>query len=353
MEHMDNNKTTGTAVKIGILILLIALFFVMSLSLGSVHIPFSEVLNVLTGKECSVCGGKEIILFSRFPRCLTALLAGAALGVSGLLMQTLFRNPLADPFVLGISSGATLGVALIIGISGLTGFSVLSGAGYIGGLSQVTAACIGSAAVFVLVMLIASSVKNNMTLLIIGMLLGYFTGSMVSIVLHFSNETQIKGFIMWTFADFSGVSWKNLTILIPLTLVFVCVAFLISKPLNVFLLGERYAKSMGVSVNRLRLVIISVASVLAAVITAFCGPIAFIGIAVPHLARTVFRSSDHRLLIPGVLLTGAVIAMAADLIARLPGLDIVLPLNAVTSLIGAPLVIYFILKKMKTRENML
>lgn len=327
------------------MIVALAGVFLLSLVAGSVSIPPAQVLTILSGGTPERLTWTTIVLDFRLPKALTALLAGAALAVSGLQMQTLFRNPLADPFVLGISSGASLGVALVVLSVGMaSSAALLSVSGLLGNVSLVLAACLGSALVLLLVLLVARYVRSSITLLILGLMLGYLTGAIVSLLLHFSMAEQIHAYITWTFGSFGGVTWSEMWVLAPVIGIGLALAFTLSKSLNALLLGEAYAHSMGLTVGRARFWIITSASLLAGAITAFCGPIAFLGIAVPHFCRGLLRTSDHRLLLPAVMLMGAICALLADLVAQLPGSDTVLPLNAVMALIGAPVVIWFILR---------
>lgn len=336
-----------------LLVLLVLLIgaFVLSIAVGSVTIPLKDVLTILFGGTPARATWTTIVLDFRLPKALTAMLAGAALGVSGLQMQTLFRNPLADPFVLGISSGASLGVALVILTIGTTGSILLAGIGLLGDFGLTFAAIIGSAFALALVMLVASRVQSVMTLLILGLMFGYAVGALVSLLMYFSITQRVQEYINWTFGSFGGVTWNQMPIFIPALLIGLVSAFTLSKPLNALLLGEAYARSMGMNVQRVRLAIIVSTALLAGTVTAFCGPIGFLGIAVPHLCRSVFGTSDHRTLIPATVLLGGTLALVADLIAQVPGSQIVLPLNAVTALIGAPVVIWVILRRRNLRNT--
>ena len=325
------------------LFFLLLIAFGLSLSLGSVHIPLAGLFGVLTGEEVSSPAWAIIVHTIRLPKAITAVLAGAALSVSGLQMQTLFRNPLADPFVLGISAGASLGVAIVVLTVGSVGSVLIAGMGFLGDLSLAVAAIMGAAAVLGCVLLVSRSVQSVMTLLILGLMFGYATGAFVSILIYFSVPEQIQSYILWTFGSFGSVTWRQMPVLICAIFLGLLLAFLCIKPLNALLLGENYARSMGLNVKRIRLWILISASVLAGATTAFCGPIAFLGLAVPHLCRSLLHTSDHRVLMPAVTCLGATLALLSDLIAHLPGSQFVLPLNAVTSLIGAPIVIWFIL----------
>ncbi len=334
--------------------LLIALFL-SSVALGSVRIPLRDVLAILLGGEPATASWSTIVIKFRLPKAITAMLAGAALSVAGLQMQTLFRNPLAGPFVLGISSGASLGVALVVlGTARLGGTMIgaglLAGLGALGDLGVAAAASLGSALVLGLVLLVARRVASTMTLLILGLLFGYAASALVSVLLYFSIAERIQAYIAWTFGTFGTTTWSQLRVLAPAVMGALALGHLAAKPLNALLLGETYARSMGLTVGRARLQIVASASILAGVVTAFCGPIGFVGIAVPHLCRSLFNTSDHRVLLPAVTLLGASLALAADLIAHLPGSQITLPLNAVTALVGAPVVAWVILRQGNLRR---
>lgn len=334
----------------GLTVLLIAAFL-LSVSLGSVQIPLGDVAAVLLGGSASKESWTNIILIFRLPKAITATLAGAALAVAGLQMQTLFRNPLAGPFVLGISSGASLGVALVVlGTSGTAAVGLLAGLSMMGDFGIAAASTAGASLVLILVLLAARHVGNNMTLLILGLMFGYATSAVVSVLLHFSIAERIQAYLQWTFGSFDGVTWRQMWVVAPALLVSLATGVSAVKPLNALLLGETYAASMGVPVGRVRLLIIASASVLTGVVTAFCGPIAFLGVAVPHLCRSLFNTSDHRVLLPAVMLLGGTLALVADLIAHLPGSQITLPLNAVTALIGAPVVTWVILRQRNLRQ---
>lgn len=329
------------------LIILVSLIlaFLLDLALGSVDIPVNEVVKILLGQEPEKVTWTHIILKFRLPKALTATLAGAALGVSGLQMQTLFKNPLAGPFVLGISSGASLGVALVVLTASVTTPTLLADLGIISDFGLVIAASLGAASVLGIMLVVSRRVQDTMTLLILGLLFGYATSAIVSILLQFSSKERIQSYIMWTFGSFAGVTWKQLVVLIPVILLSLLGAVLQSKSLNALLLGESYARSLGLTVQKTRFSIITSASILAGAITAFCGPIAFLGVAIPHLCRSLFNTSDHRILIPSVTMMGAILALFADLFSQLWVSQMVLPLNAVTALIGTPVVTWVILRR--------
>jgi len=345
----DGLRVAALGVSLGGLALVLVGAFLLNLALGSVRIPLGDVVSVLTGGEASKASWTYIILSFRLPKALTALLAGAALAVSGLQMQTLFRNPLADPYILGVSAGASLGVALVVLASGAA-TSFLSSVSLVGDLSLIGAAIIGAGGVSALVMVVARRLRQAMTLLILGLMMSYATTAVVSILIYFSVPEQIQTYITWTFGSFSGVTKHQLVLLAPLIGAGLLLAGLLIKPLNALLMGETYARSMGVNVGRVRFWMIAGTAVLAGVVTAFCGPIGFLGVAVPHLCRALFHSSDHRVLVPATLLMGAIIALVADLVAGLPGSNTVLPLNAVTALLGAPVVVWIILSRSRARS---
>jgi iron complex transport system permease protein len=325
--------------------LLLAACFIASLVAGSISIPIGEIVTILSGGESTRPAWDQIILNLRLPRAITASMTGAALAMSGLQMQTLFRNPLAGPFVLGISSGASLGVALVVLASGAGASTLIAGLNTFGNFGLAAAASVGSGTVLGLVLSVSRRVENNMTLLILGLMFGYVSGAMVSVLIYFSASNAVQAYLIWTFGSFAGVTWSQLIVFAPLTLVGLLIGGLSTKALNALLLGETYATSLGLTVSRARFWILSSASLLAGVTTAFCGPIAFLGIAVPHLTRTLLNTSDHRILIPAVCIMGAIIALVSDLIARVPGSQITLPLNAVTAIIGAPVVVWIVLRR--------
>ena len=329
-----------------ILISSLIFVFLLDLAFGSVHIPIQQVISILLRGESEKATWTTIVFKFRLPKALTATLAGAALSVSGLQMQTLFKNPLAGPFVLGISSGASLGVALVVLATNTTGMGALFiNLGIIGDLSLVIAACLGAALVLGMVLLISYRVPDSMTLLILGLLFGYATSAIVSILLHFSDSNQIQSYLQWTFGSFGGVTWRQMVILAPVILLGLVIALLLSKPLNVMLLGESQAQTLGLAVQQTRFWIITSASILAGAITAFCGPIGFLGVVVPHLCRNLFKTVNHKILIPVVAVMGAILALIADLVSQLPGSETVLPLNSVTALIGTPVVMWVILHR--------
>ncbi|MCX6048327.1 MAG: iron ABC transporter permease [Chloroflexi bacterium] len=321
--------------------------FMLSLAFGSVQIPLGNVVRILVGGTADRATWADIIFKFRLPKALAAALGGAALAVSGLQMQTLFRNPLADPFILGVSSGASLGVALVILSVGATGSLLLAGLGVLGDFGLAAAAGLGAALVLSAVLLIARRVQSTVTLLILGLMFGYLTSALVSLLVYFSLPERIQSFSLWSAGSFGGVTWSQMRVFLPAILLGLLVANVIAKSLNALLLGETYAHSLGVNVRRARIWIILSASLLAGTVTAFCGPIGFLGVAVPHLCRSLFNTADHRILVPTSMLLGAILALLADLIAQMPGSQYVLPLNVITSLLGVPVVVWVILRQRK------
>ncbi len=328
------------SISVGVLILL-------NLLLGSVSIPLTGVLDVIMDPNSSSSPQiwHNIIWKSRWPQCLTALVAGAGLAVSGQMMQTLFRNPLAGPSVLGISSGASLGVALVVLLSGSILGHALSSFGVAGEVAVTLAAVVGALAVMAVIVWVSARVRGNVTLLIIGVMVGYVANAVIGVLKYFSVEEDIRSYVIWGLGSFARVSGGNLTVLILSMVVLLLLSMLTVKTLNLLLLGEIYARNLGLNVKQARVVVIGLSGCLVAVVTAYCGPIMFIGLAVPHLCRGLFRTGDHRVLMPANILCGAILALACNLIARLPGIEGALPVNSVTSLVGAPVVIYVLFSK--------
>ncbi|MBN2731006.1 MAG: iron ABC transporter permease [Balneolaceae bacterium] len=320
--------------------------FLINIALGSVDIPVNEIVSIIFSGEASRDSWVKIVELIRIPRAFTAVIAGSALSVGGLQMQTLFRNPLAGPSVLGISAGASLGVAVVMLAAGsVTSVFAIQNLGSLGNWLIIGAASLGSGAVMFLILLIAARIRDHVTLLIIGLMIGNITIALVSIWQYFSAPEQIRDYLIWTFGSLGGVASTQLWILAGVTLAGSLLAFGLSKSLNGLLLGERYAQSMGISVSRARFWIIVSTSLLAGAVTAFCGPIGFVGIAVPHLTRSLLNTNNHRILIPATLLVGAVLMLACDIIAQVPGSSTTLPISAVTSLVGSPVVIWIIMKR--------
>ena len=321
----------------------VLILVILNISLGSVDIPLLQVTKALFGAETDKVSWYNIIWEFRIPKAFTAVLAGATLTTSGLQMQTLFRNPLAGPYVLGISSGASLGVAIIVLASYSFGGIVI--ASYLGSWGVVLAASIGSGMVLLAVLALSLRVNDSMTLLIIGLMFGSLAGAIVSVLQFFSDAQQLQLYLIWTFGSLSGLDWNELYILTVISLAGLLISFYQAKSLNTLLLGESYAQSMGINVKRARILIVISTSLMAGSITAFCGPIAFIGLAVPHLTRLIFNTANHKVLIPAVALSGMIIMLTCDIISQLPGSQYILPINAITSLVGAPVVIWVILSK--------
>ncbi len=325
---------------------LIILFFV-NISLGSITIPFKEVYTSLTGGQASKSTWEYIIINYRLPKAITAVLVGMGLSISGLLMQTLFRNPLAGPYVLGLSSGASLGVAFVILGAGVLP-SFLSGI-ILSPYGIVLASTLGSTSVLLLVLLVSQRLRDTMAILIVGLMFGSFTSSVVGVLTYFSSAEQLQKFTFWSLGNLGNLSWTSILILTICVLFGLFLSLLSIKPLNALLLGENYAKSMGLNFNKARLVIIIATGILAGSITAYAGPIAFVGLAVPHIAKLVFQTSNHTVLFWSTLLFGAGIMLICDVVSQMPGMEITLPINAITSILGAPVVIWLLVRKRNFR----
>jgi iron complex transport system permease protein len=337
-------------IKIVVLLSLLVIAFLLDVALGSVHIPVKEVIRVLFTSDASSESWIYIIEKIRLPKALTAIVVGCGLSVSGLQMQTLFRNPLAGPSVLGITAGASLGVALVMfSVGSLTSLYTIRELGLSGSWLVIIASSLGAAMIMLVIVSISSSLKDNVIVLIVGVMIGNITLSVISIWQYFSSPELIKDYLMWTFGSLGGVTGNQLLILAAVISAGLLISFFSSKMLDALLLGDNYARSMGLTVKRARLIIVLSTSILAGGITAFCGPIGFIGIAVPHLARALFNTSSHRILIPACCLVGTVLMLACDIIAQLPGSQTVLPINVITALIGSPVVIWIIAAPRKLR----
>lgn len=332
---------------LSIIFLTIVLFFFLNLLLGTISIPAHSIWNILSGLENEPDIWKNIIWKTRFPQTLTALVAGAGLAISGLQMQTVFRNPLAGPSELGISSGASLGVALMILLSGSIGGVALSKIGVFGEIAISMAAVIGALTVMAVIIVISQRVRGNVILLIIGVMIGYIVTAIIGVLKFFSNDEDVRAYVVWGLGSFSKVSGNQVYTFVTIMLVLIPLSFLLIKTLNLMLLGESYARNLGLNVKRARLYTILSSCLLTAITTAYCGPIVFLGLAVPHLCRTIFQTSDHRILMPAVMLTGSSLALLCNLIARMPGFEGALPINSVTALIGAPIVISVLFRKRK------
>lgn len=321
----------------------ILLLFGLNLTTGSVQIPFADVLDILCGRFTGKESWEYIILENRLPQTLTAILCGASLSVCGLMLQTAFRNPLAGPDVFGISSGAGLGVALVmLLLGGTVSTSIFTVSGF---LAILTAAFVGAISVTALILFLSTMVRNSVLLLIVGIMVGYVSSSAVSLLNFFASEEGVKSYMVWGMGNFGGVSMDHIPLFSILCLIGIIASFLLVKPLNILLLGPQYAESLGISTRQIRNILLVVVGLLTAITTAFCGPISFIGLAIPHIARLLFRTENHQILLPGTVLSGAVIALLCNFICYLPGESGIIPLNAVTPLIGAPVIIYVIIQR--------
>lgn len=326
-----------------ILVLLIVLFFGISMVVGAVDIPLSDVASILTGHESERASWQYIVLQSRLPQALTAVLCGASLAVSGLMLQTAFRNPLAGPSIFGINSGASLGVALVLL---LLGGSVTAGDITISGFMAVLlAAFIGAMLVMGIILVFSTIVRNNIMLLIIGIMIGYITSSAISLLNFFATDQGVQSYMMWGLGNFGGVTMKQMPLFAGITVVALMGSLMLIKPLNALLLGEQYAENLGINTQRVRNYLLLVTGILAAVTTAFCGPVAFIGLAVPHIARLLLGTDNHQYLMPATILCGSAIALLCNIVCVLPGDAGIIPLNAVTPIMGAPVIIYVIAKQ--------
>ena len=348
MIHHTQNRT-WTLLFLGILAIAL---FCMDIMLGSVAIPFKEVFRIVTTGESENRAWLFIIEKIRLPKAITAILAGCGLSVSGLQMQTLFRNPLAGPSELGITAGAGLGVAAVMLAGGSSAsMYAISQLGISGSWLIIGMASLGSACVLALILLIAGRIRDNVILLIVGVMIGTITLSIISIWQYFSQPEQLQEYIMWTFGSLGGVTGYHLYVLAGVVMGGLLLAFASSKSLNALLLGENYARSMGLTVGRTRLLIMLSTSLLTGSVTAFCGPVGFVGIAIPHITRSLLGTSNHRVLIPATCITGTVLLLLCDIIAQLPGTQTVIPINIVTSLLGAPVVIWIIIRRNNLRSS--
>lgn len=330
-----------------IIFISIVIFFLLNLFLGTISIPISSIWNIIIDRGNEPEIWKNIIWKSRLPQTITALAAGAGLSISGLQMQTVFRNPLAGPSELGISSGASLGVALMILLSGSIGGIIISKTGFMGEIAISAAAIIGAMAVMLLIIAISQRIRGNVILLIIGVMIGYIANAIIGVLKFFSNDEDIRAYVIWGLGSFAKVSSEQAYTFFIIMLILIPISFLLIKTLNLMLLGDGYARNLGLNIKQARLYTIISSCLLTAIVTAYCGPIIFLGLAVPHLCRSIFRTSDHRVLMPAVTLSGASLALLCSLIARMPGFEGALPINSVTALIGAPIVISVLFGKRK------
>ena len=339
---MSNSKSLWCCLLLGVAVVVL---FALNLLMGSIKIPAADVVAILTGRPSPDCSPawQYIVLQSRLPQAITALLCGGALAVSGLLLQTSFRNPLAGPGIFGVNSGAGLGVALVML---LFGGSLSVGSLQLSGFVAVLAAAfIGAMSVIALIFFFSTMVRSNVMLLIVGIMIGYIANSAISLLNFFATDEGVKSYMVWGMGSFSGVSMNHMPVFAAVTVISLLGAVLLIKPLNTLMLGDSYAANLGINVLRVRNWLLIVTGLLSAVTTAFCGPVAFIGLAVPHIVRLLIVTDNHRILMPATILMGAVVGLFCNLVCFLPGESGVIPLNAVTPLIGAPVIIYVIIKR--------
>jgi iron complex transport system permease protein len=327
--------------------LLLLLTLVLNISFGQVSIPFKDVVKSLFGSQASKETWEYIIINYRLPKAIVAILTGISLSVSGLLMQTYFRNPLAGPYVLGLSSGSSLGVAFVVLGSSL--LPTFLSQFFVSSYGIILASCIGSLFVLLLIVLVSKYLRDVMSILIVGLMFGSFTSAIVNILTYFSTAEQLQKFTFWTMGNLGNISWQNIGFLSVVVIFGTLLSILALKPLDSLLLGENYAKSMGLNLKKTQNIIIISTSILTGSITAFVGPIAFIGLAVPHLTKLLFQTSDHKTLFVGTILIGAIIMLLCDLVSQMPMSNFTLPINAITSLVGAPIVIWLIVRRKKIR----
>jgi iron complex transport system permease protein len=323
----------------------VVFLFLLNISLGSVAIPVKDVFNSLIHGTCSKESWNYIILNYRFPKAIVSILVGIGLSVSGLLMQTLFRNPLAGPYVLGLSSGASLGVAFVILGASLLPISLSEW--FVSSFGIIIASSLGSFIVLISVLVIAKRLRDTMAILIVGLMFGSLTSAIVGSLTYFSSAEQLQKFTFWSLGNLGNLTWNSIVILTCCVALGLLLSVFSIKPLNSLLLGENYARSLGINYKKTKYIILFATSILAGSITAFVGPIAFVGLAVPHIAKLVFQTSDHKILFWSTLLFGAILMLICDSITKIPGTDIVLPINAITSILGAPIVIWLLVRKRK------
>jgi len=326
-----------------LLLFSVVILFFVNISLGSVTIPLEQLTKGIFGQPLDKSSWEIILWNFRLPKAFTAIFVGIGLAISGLLMQTLFRNPLAGPYVLGLSSGASLGVAFVI--LGVAFLPQSVATLFLSPFGLVLASGLGSFLVLLAVLVVAKQLKDTMAILIVGLMFGSFTSAIVNVLSYFSTAEQLQKFTFWSLGSISNLSWKEVGILGSFVSIGVLLSIWVIKPLNALLLGEKYAQSIGINYKKTKIIIILVTSILAGSITAFAGPIAFIGLAVPHIAKLIFQTSNHAVLLLGTLLLGAAILLLCDCIAQMPGSDLTLPINAITSVIGAPIVIWLLVRK--------
>lgn len=324
-----------------ILVALLIIFFIIDIFIGNAKIGIRDGIAALFGSSDNDIVD-EIIFNYRLPKAITALLAGASLSVAGLLMQTLFRNALAGPDVLGVSSGAGLGVAILTLMAGTAAYPIIES---MGSMAQVLVAIAGATLVLVLILFVSSRINDSVTILVLGMIFGYVTSAAITILQSFADPDSLKLFITWTFGSLSTVTWAKMPILASLAIAGIATIFIIQKPLNSLLLGEKYAISIGLDVKKMRVVIIIITAIITGVVTAFTGPIAFVGVVVPHFARSLFGTVNHKTMIPATILLGGVLLIGCDIISQIPLANRILPINAVTALFGAPMIVWIVLKR--------
>ncbi len=333
----------SSTLKTHAVLLLTVVCFALNLVVGSVHIPLRAVVAILLGDETLKPSWQFIVLESRLPSAIAAMLCGSSLAISGLMLQTAFRNPLAGPSVFGINSGAGLGVALVMLTLG--GSLSLGAVGVSGFVAVLVAAFAGAMGVMAVIFLFSKLIRNNVMLLIVGIMIGYISNSAITLLNFFATDEGVKSYVVWGMGSFSSLSMDHLPAFALLTLCGLTLSLLLIKPLNALLLGDSYAENLGINILRVRNCLLLATGLLTAISTAYCGPVAFIGLAVPHIARLFFQTADHRVLMPGTILCGALIALVCNLLCYLPGDTGVIPLNAVTPLIGAPVIIYVIMRR--------
>lgn len=340
---MRTHNLSYSTILITVLSITVVVLWILNLFVGSVTIPAHEVLNILMGKECERESWQYIVLESRLPQAITALLAGCSLAVAGLLLQTTFNNPLAGPSILGIDTGASLGVAIVM----LAGGSMIANSTITGFIATIIGAFTGAATVMAVILFFSTFVRNNLMLLIIGMMVGYLTSSIISLLNFFASADQVHAYTMWGMGNLGGVSLQQIPYFAIASLCGLVIAFMLSKPLNAMLLGVRYAENLGVNIALTRNLLLIATGLLTAITTAYCGPITFIGLSTPHIARLILRSSNHNTLLPVTMLCGAIVLLLCNIISVLPGNNGVIPINAVTPIIGAPVIIYVIVNQKK------
>ncbi len=331
--------------RLTITLLILLSLVALNLALGSVMLPLKQVWGALVGDDSTPVIAQNIVLKSRLPQTITAMLAGAGLAVSGLIMQTIFRNPLAGPTVLGISNGASLGVAFIVLLNGAVGGQALATIGVRGEMATIVAGILGAIAIMLIIIQVSAKVKSTVTLLVFGVMVGYMANALIGVLKFFSIEEDVRTFVVWGLGSFGRISPDRLMPFIYMMLIALALSVPLAKRLNMMLLGDMYARNLGLNVRRTRTLAVVCSSVLCAIVTSYCGPIAFLGLAVPHLCRGLFGSSDHRILIPACMVVGAALSLLCNIIARLPGFEGVLPINSVAALIGAPIVCWVLFKK--------